>query len=152
MNSGLLFSEIIYTYQLLFGQHGDSRKAFRADYRTQIGQKQLPGGHDPLLARVCGRKWNAEPLYDDLGATNPKSIYSANIDFPFFGGRLLDLQDCIVEQTANDWKTLWRDRRDMNRFWTLWAVLIIGTASIVLAIMQVILAIIQVGSSFHQPH
>jgi hypothetical protein len=42
------------------------------------------------------------------------------------------LQDHVSTQCAEDWRTLWRDRRDLNRFWTLWAVLIIGTLTIFL--------------------
>lgn len=90
-----------------------------------------------------------ESTYDELEAPAPKSVYSARIDFPFFGDRLLGIQDFVITQCADDWRTLWRDRRDMNRFWTLWAVLIVGGITIVLGILQVSLAIAQLGAAYH---
>ena len=146
--SGLLFCEIICTYRLLFGQHQNSWKAFRADYGGRSTPEQLQECYHPLLARFCGHDWSTQLSYDDLETPTAKGIYS--VDFTFFGERLLDLQHYVVEQTADSWRTLWRDRRDMNRFRTLWAVLIIGIATIVLAVIQVILGAAQVGGKFHR--
>jgi hypothetical protein len=41
--------------------------------------------------------------------------------------------------------SLWRDRRDLQRWYTIWAVLIIGGISVLLAIAQIWLSAAQVG-------
>jgi hypothetical protein len=47
-------------------------------------------------------------------------------------------------QNPEDLGILLHDRRDLLRFWTFWAVIGIGGISIVLAFLQMVLAIVQI--------
>lgn len=143
------FREIIFTYRLIFGQSKDSWKAYRKAHGTKLDKEQLGAHWDPLRTMLCANDWSTIPVYGELDAPDVRAVYSARSDFPFFAERLTTLQQYIATQSPNDWKALWRDRRDVARFWALWAVVIFGGASIFLGIIQVGLAAAQVASSFH---
>jgi hypothetical protein len=68
-----------------------------------------------------------------------KNVYILETDFPYFAYRLLILKSFVQHQLPQDWRILWRDRREVAKFWTIWAVVIIGLPTIVLAIIQTIL-------------
>jgi hypothetical protein len=78
-------------------------------------------------------------VFDDLDMLNLKNIYVLDTDFPHFAERLAALQEFVANQCPNDWKILWRDRRDIAKFWTIWAVLLFGAPSLLLAVIQTIL-------------
>ena len=98
---------------------------------------------------LCAYGWSNVPVYHELDAPDVRAVYSARTDFPFFAERLTNLQQYIAAQSPNDWKALWRDRRDVARFWAVWPVVIFGVASIFLGIIQVGLTAAQVASSLH---
>jgi hypothetical protein len=75
-------------------------------------------------------------------------VYPVNEDFPHFGERLIGLQDFVLTQHPNDWKTLWLDRRDIARFWIVWAAIIFGILTLVLSLIQISLSAAQVVSGF----
>lgn len=64
--------------------------------------------------------------------------------------RLLALQRFVLVQSPDDWLSLWRDRREPLRFWTLWALIFSGLFNSIniLGILQVGLAIAQTVASF----
>ena len=150
--SAQFYREVIQSYRLLFGQDKLSWKAFTADYgrKGPLAQANLAGdtGEDTLLPCLCGEEWLKQGIYEDIDASGVKSVYSARADFPFLADRLLSLQQFAVTQCPSDWRTVWRDRRDTARFWTLWAVMVFGGASIVLGIVQVALAVAQVVAAY----
>ena len=105
-------------------------------------------GEDTLLPCLCGENWLKQGVYEDIDASGVKSVYSARADFPFLADRLLSLQDFVVTQCPSDWRTVWRDRRDTARFWTLWAVMVFGGTSIIIGIIQVALSVAQVVAAY----
>ncbi|KAI9780927.1 MAG: hypothetical protein M1816_002619 [Peltula sp. TS41687] len=70
--------------------------------------------------------------------------YLARDDFTVFGPRLLRLQHYNMRQQPSKVKDLWRDRRNPLQWYTFWAVLWIGGASIVLAVLQLLVGVAQV--------
>ena len=142
--SAQFYREIIQSYRILFGQDRHSWKAFAKN----PPRFQADHGEDPLLPRLCGSEWIKLAIYEDVDAYDAKNVYSAREDFPYFGDRLSKLQDFAVTQSPNNWRTVWWDRRDVTRFWTLWAVMVFGGASIVIGIVQVILAVAQVTAAY----
>ena len=150
--SAQFYREVIQSYRILFGQDKRSWKAFAADYgrRGPIPQADSGGdiGEDGLSPWLCGDEWLKQVIYEDVDASDVKTVYSARADFPFFADRLLSLQDFAVTQCPSDWRTVWRDRRDVARFWTLWAVMVFGSASIVIGILQVVLTVAQVTAAY----
>lgn len=105
---------------------------------------------DPLLSELCGAPSRRCDLYRVIDAFPEKLVYSAESDFPAFGARLLVLQNYVVMQSPNSIKALWHDRRDTHRFWTFWAVILVGGLSIFLSILQIILAGIQINLAIQQ--
>lgn len=103
---------------------------------------------DPLLNRLCTRDWEKEPLYDEINCLDARSLYSAQQDFAFFGERLIALQEYIRLLEPHNWSTLYADRRNMNRFCTIWAVIFFGIVTIVLAVVGLALDGAQVAASF----
>jgi hypothetical protein len=77
-----------------------------------------------------------------------KPTYNSESDFQIFSTRLKALQAYINSQNPNKAKLLWKDRRDLLRWYTLWTVIIIGGIGILLAIVQVILSAFQVALAF----
>lgn len=70
---------------------------------------------------------------------------------PYFADRLQDLQQYILCQNPSRAKMLWKDRRDALRWYTFWAVIAIGGVTIVLGVVQTILAGFQVGYARNSP-
>jgi len=70
--------------------------------------------------------------------------YSARDDFAVFGPWLLSLQHYNMRQQPGKRKDLWWDYRNPLQWYTFWAVLWIGGASIVLAVLQLVVGIVQV--------
>ena len=152
------FREILLSYRLVFGQDKRSWRAFKRAFATNgrsraDGEKSPHFGRvkrqntaiktrdaavdDPLLARLCGHSWKTEEdLYKSLDADEAPNHYSPAMDFPILSDKLLRLQRFSKEQHPHDWKLLWTDRRDIRLFYTFWAVLAIGCATIVVALVQ----------------
>jgi len=100
-----------------------------------------------MLLLLCGRSWEddeARQIYDEIGADDPSNHYSSISDFPFLGKRLADLQAYVAGHNPHTIMALWHDRRNMSWWWTFWAVIIIGGLTLVFALLQSILQIIQV--------
>ena len=137
--------ELLTTYRLIFSQNSRSRR----QYRKRAKQYLTPLPHeDPLIPRLCGEDWTKEKVYEEIYIGGAKTVYSAMHDFPIFGDRLLALQRFVLVQSPDDWLSLWRDRREPLRFWTLWAVIFFGLFTVILGILQVGLAIAQTIGSF----
>ncbi|KAI7786143.1 phosphotransferase [Diaporthe eres] len=84
-----------------------------------------------------------QDFFVEIEAFSEKSTYRSDSDFPNLGDRLLELQDFVVSQDCGTLRALWYDVRDLNRFWTFWAVVVFGVTSIVLSMIQTVLAGLQ---------
>ncbi|KAH8601747.1 hypothetical protein B0O99DRAFT_501053 [Bisporella sp. PMI_857] len=135
------FAEALCSYRLLFGQHDRAIKEFEK-MRSPFAKQDMV---DPLLQELCGVAAARTAIYDQIDAPSIKSLYSARADFPFLGGRLRKLHEYVDSQNPSDLKTLWFDRRDVLRFYTFWAIFVIGGISIVLSIVQIILTGFQIA-------
>jgi hypothetical protein len=100
---------------------------------------------DPLLERLCFNDSRKEIIFEDLEMLNLKNIYVLETDFPYLADRLSVLQEFVENQCPNDWMVLWRDRRDMAKFWTIWAVLLFGAPTVLLGVIQTVLTGFQLG-------
>ena len=148
--------EIILSYRLLFGQDKKSRKLFR-----EIECKRAAYGDnkcDPLLYILCGtndrKAIGSLPAYlwpDSCRDTSNKlleqSSYSVSIDFPILSSRMMKIQDFDARQQPYRLMDYWRDRRNPLQWVAFWAVLIIGGLSIIIGVIQLIVACISVARS-----
>lgn len=77
------------------------------------------------------------------GQLQESETYSTRDDFTVFGPRLLTLQHYNMRQQPSKVKDLWRDRRNPLQWYTFWAVLLIGDVSILLAMLQLLINVVQ---------
>jgi hypothetical protein len=156
---GDYFKEVLLTYRLLFGQDKRSWKRFAEDYSNQdifCSRNPLSSPttirnnkpFDPLLYRLCAHSHLYQEFYDEISGGRAKNVYLATSDFPFLSHRLLALQEYVAEENPDSLNALWYDRRDILRWYTFWAVVIVGGASIVLSLIQIILGAAQVAGSY----
>lgn len=146
-----LSQEILMSYRLLFGQMRGSRKLAKASLQT-LKQRH---DYDQLLDAVC--YWKSQKIASQL----PKSLwpiscrnyedtlqeadtYSSQDDFPLLSQRLMKLQEFNLRQQPSRLRDLWRDRRNPLHWYTFWAVLVLGSVTILLALLQLIVAIIAI--------
>lgn len=147
--------EIILSYRLLFGQDRKSRRLFR-EVESRKAALNKTNKCDPLLDILCGRKKRTvidalpsdiwpDSCRDSVGHLIEQTIYSTSLDFPVLGSRLLQIQEFDSRQQPNRIRDYWRDRRNSLQWYAFWAVLIIGALSILIGIVQIILAILQLN-------
>jgi hypothetical protein len=126
------FEEVLLTYRLIFGQDDRSYKTFSRMipvWEEQRGRTswETTWACDPMLLILCGKSATSEEarkIYDEIGANEPASepadYYNANTEFPFFGKRLLELQQFIGHHQPQNVRALLNDRRDVAAWYTLW--------------------------------
>lgn len=153
--------DMILSYRLLFGIDRKSRKNFRAESENWKHDSLHDGPFsgqrmhelDPLLWLLCTDDGTSPELKKllvllDGEETSPRYAFE---DFPFLGGRLLQLQTFIEGHKATTWDLLWNNRTDARNWWTVWtagAVLLIGGATIFLQFWQLVF---QMLSVWYQP-
>lgn len=141
--SGYL-EEILFSYALIFRDEEKSRKLYRKHQRLRASEAR--GGVDePLLDSMCGLHSTGE-IRKSQGVKVLHSVTKA--DIPILWTRLQELQDFILQEQPWDLQTLWQDRRDLLRWYTLWALLVLGVIGIVLALVQIALSAAQVSLAY----
>ncbi|KAJ2985403.1 hypothetical protein NUW58_g5547 [Xylaria curta] len=145
MPSGFLWpdlaKELLQTYHIIFKDDRRARRIYQRHERRKaaIGSDGIT---DFYLDEVCGAHLSTSRF--KFGGPVRES-YHAEGDFPFFCRRLLRIQEYVEGIQPNRFISLWRDRRDLQRWYTLWLVLIVGLVSVVLGTVQAVLAAVQVG-------
>jgi hypothetical protein len=122
------FEEILLTYRLIFGQDDRSYKAFSrtvAVWEEQCSRTswETTWACDPMLLILCGKSATSEEaqkIYDEIGANGLHNCYNPNTEFPFFGKRLLELQQFIRQRQPRNVRELLNDRRDVAAWYALW--------------------------------
>lgn len=127
-----ILRETLLSFRLLFGQSKAGRKHFRRLVKTSV---ELQGHGDQLLSVLC-----AEFHVEHPTVPKDRPIYFLDRDFPVLGGRIKLLMQDLKESRPEGWRQLLRDRRDTVQYWTFWLVAVFGALSIVLSLIQVILA------------
>ena len=149
-----LLQEILLSYRLLFGQDRKSRKLFRTIEHKNL--KESLQWEDPLLGVLCGEKFNStikqyplrfwpETCLSNDNQLLEQAVYIDTTDFPIFRNRLKIIQEFCLRQSPSRVRDMWRDRRNPLQWYAFWAVLWIGGITIVIAILQLIVALIQLG-------
>ena len=148
------------SYRLLFGQSRGARKFAIASLR--VLKEEVPDELDPLLSLLCAQPCNSKihALPSSLWPASCRSFedtlqeenaYSSQDDFPMLGQRLAKLQEFNLRQQPSKLRDLWRDRRNPLQWYTFWAVLIFGSLSLLLALLQLIVATAQLITSVSAP-
>jgi hypothetical protein len=137
-----LLQEILLSYRLLFGQSRRSRALFR---RLRPFARIPHDGHDQVLSLICGRKHFNCPA--DL---IERDEYDLTGDFPHLRSKLLRLNSYASSKKPRSIQQLWRDKRDSTAWLAFWSVLIFGSLSILLGIVQTAFQILQYVSALRQ--
>lgn len=135
------FVEVLCSYRILFSQQKNARELYSKHFRVLNSRQDHEV--DPLRDEICGTPSHSNALFDHIDAFPEKSTYWSDSDLPNLGDRLLELQDFVVSQDSGTFRALWYDVRDLNRFWTFWAVVLFGVTSVVLSMIQTVLAGLQ---------
>jgi hypothetical protein len=116
--------EVLISYRLIFGQTKNSHRDFKTLSRKWAkswnSTPELQKQADPMLYILCGQPCTspeASAIYDEIEAEDPSTHYSPVTDFPFFGERLVELQNYV---RGHNFMALWYDRRDVSWWWTFW--------------------------------
>ncbi|KAL1838785.1 hypothetical protein VTJ49DRAFT_2213 [Mycothermus thermophilus] len=156
--------EILLTFRIIFGQD-------KASMITRLGERRLKPGYmswwywwwrrrgtedlfwnppwdvpeekDPLLSKLCGEDWRNVKVYEEIDAGPAKAAYAVDEEFPHFADRLMALQEFVKTQNPGDFWTLLKDRRDMNRLWTIRSAVLLGIGVAVLSVLQLLVGIAQ---------
>ena len=143
--------EVMFPYRILFGQKRASRERFGKSERDRIFQADS----DLFLIDLCCSE-DAEKLLrfeNDLwpyplrslgGSLKELEVFDTSLDFPFLGHRLLEVQAFRLRQQPNRLRDLWRDRRNGLQWYTFWAVILIGGASLLVSLVRCALSAAQV--------
>lgn len=124
--------ETLLSFRLLFGQSTAGRKHFRWLFKSS---PELQENADKLLFVLC-----AESRIEHEIIPKDRPIFFLDRDFPVLGERIKLLMEELKESRPQGWRQLLRDRRDTVQYWTFWLVAIFGAVSIMLSMIQVILA------------
>lgn len=136
-----LLREILLSYRLIFGQNRRSRSLFR----TLVPFEGVaPEGHDQLLSQLCGRKRLDCPVPIE------RQEYILSQDFPHLRGSLVRLSGYASSKKPRSIPQLWNDRRDSTAWLAFWSVLIFGTLTIMLALLQTAFQILQYVDAVQQ--
>lgn len=147
--------EILLSYRLIFGQSRLARSLFRNEEQKVLKSEGLVT--DPLLSLLCGKKFGRDikrqptQIWPETCLSSPsagaslleQSVYGCDEDFPIFRERLMALERFAQRQDPRTVWSMWQDRRNPVQWLAFWAVLIIGGATILLGLLQLVVTILQ---------
>jgi len=121
------FEEILRSYRLIFGQDERSWQSF-SKMLTRLEEEQGQGRSiwacDPLLRVLCGQSstsTEAAYIYEEID-TNQRTTYcNPETEFPFFGKRLMELEQFDKQHQPKSVRGVLNDRRDVAAWFTLWS-------------------------------
>ena len=90
------------------------------------------------LINTTPQYWS-EAVKDPEERLSEQDNYDASVDFPFLSSRLLHLQKYCARQNPTRWTEIFWDQRHKQQWLTLWAAIIIGSLSVLLSLLQVVL-------------
>ncbi|KAL7894039.1 hypothetical protein HDV64DRAFT_288492 [Trichoderma sp. TUCIM 5745] len=131
-----MMGEILMSYALVFKLNWRAQQLYKKEKAKPSNQLT-----DPLLDRLCLDDLEGSLKSSLLAFFSPKKeSFDADAEFPIMSQRLLRIQNYIDGIPTNRISSLWKDRRDMSRWYTFWAVIWFGGASIFFSIIQTALA------------
>jgi hypothetical protein len=144
--------EILLSYTLIFRYDKSAQRVFQS---IKVDPYDPKSCHDPLLVALCSTKVPAADL-PEVGSSvfKMKETFDAVSDFPILSARFYRIQAHIDSIQPNRIASLWRDKRDILRWYTFWAVVVIGGLNLIVATFQAALALAQViiaEKSLRQP-
>lgn len=119
--------EILRSYDLIFNSKR-AKSVYKRHERSRICD-MMGQDFDTHLDTLCHRGSTGRFIF--------KETYSKAADFPILSARLTELHDYVESQRPSRIMALWRDRRNLLNWYTLWAVLILGLLGIISSVVQI---------------
>ncbi|PVH69156.1 hypothetical protein DL98DRAFT_474102 [Cadophora sp. DSE1049] len=137
--------EMQVTYRLLFRDDSRARKLYiqQERGRAAMAMDDHEATVDPYLDDLCGKNL-PNSWWSSLGAS-VRDSYDAEADFPIFKDRLKRIQDYMHGIQPNRFMSLWRDRRDLRLWYTIWTVIILGIISLIAQFIGLALSAAQIS-------
>lgn len=138
-----VLGEVMLSYSLLFKDNRRSRKIYQSFERTRayLAKSANSLSTDPCLDELCG--YNIPSSYFAFGSA-VRDSYDAD-NFPIFRDRLKRIQDYMKEIQPNRFMSLWRDRRDLRLWYTIWTVIILGVIGLIETTISMFLSAAQLN-------
>lgn len=138
-----MLGEVMLSYTLLFRSNRRSRKSYQSSERARASLTKSANRLqvDPCLDELCGN--NSSASFFTIGSS-VRDSYDSDSDFPIFKDRLKKIQDYMEGIEPNRFMSLWRDRRDLRLWYTIWTVIILGVIGLIQATISLFLAAVQV--------
>lgn len=134
-----ILRETLPSYRLLFGQSKRSRRVFHHLFTCNANLKH---NADPFLHFICTKK-----VFTRQFVPQDRMTYFGHRDFLVLGDRLEMLGNELKGAKPKGWRDPLRDRRDTMQYWGFRLVAIVGGASIILSLTQVMLQVAQFVNS-----
>lgn len=136
--------EMQMTYRLLFRDDRKARKLYMQQERDRaaLAVDDHEAKVDPYLDELCGRYLPSSWLFSFTASV--RDSYDAEADFPIFKDRLKRIQDYMHGIQPNRFMSLWRDRRDLRLWYTIWTVIVLGIFGLVVQFIGLRLSVAQV--------
>jgi hypothetical protein len=131
--------EILRSYHLLFRENKNARKLYSQTERRNAAfhDAAFP---DPVLDRVCG---HGDPGSIWQSWKPAREAFHPEAHFPILRHRLEAIQNYMDGIEPRRLFSIWRDRRDLRLWVTIWVVLLFGFIGIVLNIFSIALSAAQ---------
>ncbi|KAK3321972.1 hypothetical protein B0H66DRAFT_185456 [Apodospora peruviana] len=153
--------ELLETYSLLFRSPSDIYIANLAEYgKMPIPEwvRVLYGDETGVLSEHAAptmsyltrrpRPWLSDMEFHAQSLANRIPVIQRFDSYPIFGDQLRMLKAYMDAQKPGGIVGLWRDNRDSMAWYTFWAVVFVGSLSLVLSFLSLIVSIAQTYSSF----
>lgn len=139
-----LLSEVMLSYTLLFRDDNRSRREYKSTERERAALATNDNRLyvDPCLDELCS---NSIPTSFSTFRSPVRDSYDASADFPILRDRLKRIQDFMKGIQPNRFMSVWRDRRDLRLWYTIWVVIILSVISLVVSVVSMALAAAQVN-------
>ena len=137
-----MLREILLSYSLLFRDDRRARNLYRKIERKRASLEDSTSEEvvDPWLDKLCG-VYLSTSIFSLGGPV--REVYDAEADFPIFKRRITKIQDYMESIQPNRFMSLWRDRRDLRIWYTIWTVIVLGLISIIQTSIGIALAAAQ---------
>jgi hypothetical protein len=136
--------EILLSIRFIFGETRKSRRLAK-----KLMFLELPhGARDTTFTRLI--EGNLDNLFTGTSQkVGRQKLFAEQFltpwhDFPLLGERLLEIQKYNEQQRPAKTRTMIRDKRQPAQWYTLWAVLLIGSLGLILSFLQLAATVVQV--------
>lgn len=122
--------ELLLSYSLIFKHSRRARQRYMSHERKRAWrphQTDYPKVVDTCLDLYCAKDVSAR------SGTKVSEGMSYDLDnvFPILKQRIARLQNFMDDQTPHSFWTLWRDKRDIKIWYTIWVVIILGVIGVI---------------------